>query len=220
MEVKLQRDFSDSLKTLLEHDVSWNGHTFLVIYGSHINGHFIAIPNWGICCEAGHVADVFYNAERLSAQNLPEGAAEAIAEYLGCVEEITKDLNEQKEPYARGQDGKGASLNSPVFQTGSVSTSEDFDDLIRTSVQLERFAMGIGEQFSDGDLTINVEKYPGIYGCHEILFRYGENRGIDGYAINRKLKETAQGMLTEEEFKHWLMTSDGAEQHQRSELEQ
>ena len=146
-------------------------------------------------------------------RHLPEGAAGAIASYI---EEAVEVVDEVESEQHAVQSGAGQT----VFQTGSISTSEDFDDLIHTSVQLERFSMGIGEQFSDGDLTINEEMYPGIYGCHEILFRYAENRGIDGYSVNKKLKETAQGKLTEEEFKHWIMTSNGADQHQRKELEQ
>ena len=213
MSVKLQRDQTESLGICFEHDIAWNGHSFLVIYGKHINGHYIAIPNWGVCCEAGYPRDSFYNTERLSRLDLPEGAAGAIASYIEEAVEVVDEVESE-------QHAVQSSAGQTVFQTGSISTSEDFDDLIHTSVQLERFSMGIGEQFSDGDLTINEEKYPGIYGCHEILFRYAENRGIDGYSVNKKLKETAQGKLTEEEFKHWIMTSNGADQHQRKELEQ
>lgn len=57
-----------------EISVDWNGFNFLVIYGRHVNGWFIAIPNWNICIEAveptnGYynmvkLADVFYDAEK------------------------------------------------------------------------------------------------------------------------------------------------------------
>ena len=41
---------------------------FLIIYGRHINGWFIAIPNHNVCTEAAHPSnDVFYNMEKLSA---------------------------------------------------------------------------------------------------------------------------------------------------------
>lgn len=51
-----------------EISVDANGLNFLVIYGKHINGWFIAIPNHGISTEAAHPADdVFHNMEKLSA---------------------------------------------------------------------------------------------------------------------------------------------------------
>lgn len=49
-----------------EISVDWNGCNFLIIYGKHINGWFIAIPNWGICVEAGSPESENYNEERLS----------------------------------------------------------------------------------------------------------------------------------------------------------
>lgn len=39
--------------------------SFLIIYGHHINGWFIAIPNWGICTEASGPSSVGYNATKL-----------------------------------------------------------------------------------------------------------------------------------------------------------
>ncbi len=49
-----------------EISIDWNGYNFLVIYGQHINGWFIAIPNWGICIEASDPTDTFYNSEKLA----------------------------------------------------------------------------------------------------------------------------------------------------------
>lgn len=50
-----------------EISVDANGFNFLVIYGRHINGWYIAIPNHGICTEAAHpVKEVIYNMEKLS----------------------------------------------------------------------------------------------------------------------------------------------------------
>ena len=49
-----------------EVSVDWNGWNFLVIYGVHINGWFIAIPNWHICIEATEPSDVYYNISKLS----------------------------------------------------------------------------------------------------------------------------------------------------------
>lgn len=68
-----------------EISVDWNGYNFLVIYGKHINGWFIAIPNWEACTEAGHPADDFYNTEKLSRvidiENAPRVIAKAVREH-------------------------------------------------------------------------------------------------------------------------------------------
>lgn len=49
-----------------EISVDWHGNNYLIIYGKHINGWFIAIPNWGVATEAGDPSDVFYNMEKLA----------------------------------------------------------------------------------------------------------------------------------------------------------
>ena len=36
-----------------EFGVDCGGSNFLIIYGRHINGWFIAIPNWNVCVEEG-----------------------------------------------------------------------------------------------------------------------------------------------------------------------
>lgn len=64
-----------------EVSIDWDGNNFLVIYGKHINGWFIAIPNWQYSTEAGCPSDTFYNTERL-ARVLDEKVAKAIAEAL------------------------------------------------------------------------------------------------------------------------------------------
>lgn len=76
-----------------EISVDWNGYNFLIIYGHHINGWFIAIPNWQVCTEAGHPIDNFYNTEKLSKviniKNAPSSIAKAIREHW---ESINADL--------------------------------------------------------------------------------------------------------------------------------
>lgn len=49
-----------------EISVDYDGFNYLVIFGHHINGWFIAIPNHGISCEAAEPLDVVYNANRLA----------------------------------------------------------------------------------------------------------------------------------------------------------
>ena len=69
---------------LFEAGITVNGWYFLTIYGRHANGYFIAIPNWGICCEATEPSDTFYNAEKLmcTKPNNGEKITKAMAQEL------------------------------------------------------------------------------------------------------------------------------------------
>lgn len=49
-----------------ELSIDYNGFNYLVIIGQHINGWFIAIPNWNVCTEAGNPIDSHYNREKLA----------------------------------------------------------------------------------------------------------------------------------------------------------
>lgn len=49
-----------------EFSVQFDGLSFLVIFGSHINGWFIAVPTYLVCVEAANPRDIFYNTESLS----------------------------------------------------------------------------------------------------------------------------------------------------------
>lgn len=68
-----------------EISVDWNGYNFLIIYGKHINGWFIAILNWEVCIEAANPQNVFYNTEKLSRvikiKNAPAAIAKAVKEH-------------------------------------------------------------------------------------------------------------------------------------------
>lgn len=57
--------YTFTLQDTNEFSVDWNGYSFLIIYGHHVNGWFIAIPNWQASTEAAFPTDVFYNTERL-----------------------------------------------------------------------------------------------------------------------------------------------------------
>lgn len=74
-----------------EISVDWNGYNFLVIFGNHINGWFIAIPNWNVCIESAHPADVFYNREKLAKALNNIDMAEALADTLSDYWETIKD---------------------------------------------------------------------------------------------------------------------------------
>lgn len=81
--IKLEQDFTGSIKIYFEHSLSFNGYSYLVIFGRHINGGFIAIPNWNKCTEASRfIGDVWENTERLKKQGLNKETAQAIAEYI------------------------------------------------------------------------------------------------------------------------------------------
>ena len=64
---------------IFEASIEANGSCFLVIYGKHANGYFIAIPNWGVCCEASFAKDTFYNAEKLRDIGLSTKTAHILA---------------------------------------------------------------------------------------------------------------------------------------------
>lgn len=66
MEYKINNTYKVS--ETQEISVDANDFNFLIIYGKHINGWFIAIPNHGICTEASHPSSGFaYNTEKLAA---------------------------------------------------------------------------------------------------------------------------------------------------------
>lgn len=50
---------------MLEFAVDYMESSYLVIVGKHVNGWFIAIPNWKKSVEAGHPECEFYNFEKL-----------------------------------------------------------------------------------------------------------------------------------------------------------
>lgn len=85
--VKVDYKIKDTYKVseIQEFSVDWNGWRFLVIYGRHKNGWFIAISNRNVCIEAGEPDDVFYNTEKLSkaidSPEVPSMLAKAIKEH-------------------------------------------------------------------------------------------------------------------------------------------
>lgn len=63
MKAEIRREYE--VTNTHEISVDWNGYNFLIIYGHHINGWFIAIPNWKVCVEASSPTDTFYNSEKI-----------------------------------------------------------------------------------------------------------------------------------------------------------
>ena len=80
---KIEGDFTSSCKIYFEHNLAIGNSTYLVIYGEHINGGFICIPNWKWSCEAsGFRNSAEYNAEKLVACGAPEKVAIEIAKHI------------------------------------------------------------------------------------------------------------------------------------------
>lgn len=84
-----------------EFSIDWSGFNFLIIYGHHKNGWFIAIPNWNKCTETGEPTDVAYNATKIAQTNIHDEApmylAQAIKEHWGRVKEREENYNEFKQ---------------------------------------------------------------------------------------------------------------------------
>ena len=57
MITKLEHNFTKNTKIYFEHNLEINENSYLIIFGHHINGGFIAIPDWNICCEASANSD-------------------------------------------------------------------------------------------------------------------------------------------------------------------
>lgn len=78
-----------------EFSVDCGDFNYLVIYGHHINGGFIAIPNWGVSVEAADPANIGYNTqklcEKLNNPELSRTLAEAIKEHWELTEETSSN---------------------------------------------------------------------------------------------------------------------------------
>ena len=80
MDYKIQNTYE--VTETHEFSVDWNGFNFLVIYGHHINGWFIAIPNWNVCVEACAPLEIHYNTDKLATVFGNLSRVQAIAEAI------------------------------------------------------------------------------------------------------------------------------------------
>lgn len=76
------KDFTDGTRVLFEHDVQFNGCSYLIVFGRHINGGFVAIPNWNISAELSADGSVLYNTEKLEESGLDPATALTIAQHI------------------------------------------------------------------------------------------------------------------------------------------
>lgn len=89
MRGKVQRVFRT--KNVHEISIDYDGNYYLTIFGQHINGWFIAVPNWQKSCEACEPTNTFYNAEKLSEcfnKKVAKAIAEAMRDYWITVQEV------------------------------------------------------------------------------------------------------------------------------------
>lgn len=83
MKTNFEHDFTSDVKIHFEHSIEVNGMTYLVIFGTHVNGGFICIPNHNWGCEASDYANsAGYNAGKLIEAGATKEVAKAIAEYI------------------------------------------------------------------------------------------------------------------------------------------
>lgn len=94
MKHKIQSTYQ--VTEIYEFSVDCGGFNFLVIYGHHINGWFIAIPNWGVCVEACEPTDCFYNADKLRRKidipEAPSALANAIREHYWTIKYLKSEV--------------------------------------------------------------------------------------------------------------------------------
>lgn len=79
---------------LFEANIEANGCSYLVIYGKHVNGYFMCIPNFGFGCEMSDPADTFWNCESMINAGLDNSTARCIA---GEIKSIMSAMGEPAE---------------------------------------------------------------------------------------------------------------------------
>lgn len=65
-----------------EAEFSFNGYSYNLIFGTHVNGWFLCIPNHRIGVELAHPSDRFWNQESLQHAGIKPSEAKAIANAL------------------------------------------------------------------------------------------------------------------------------------------
>ena len=93
MEIKNKQNFTKNTKIYFEHCVEIKDNSYLIIFCHHINGGFIAIPNWNICCEASdHSDSCYYNRIKLMDAGMDEITARGISEYINSWIEVNYNI--------------------------------------------------------------------------------------------------------------------------------
>lgn len=99
------KDYTKHCGIYFEQDIEDEDFSYLVIFGYHINGAFISVPNWKICIEA---SDLQYNEnfEKLIIAGFSEKQAKTISEHINNwiannFETVEKIRNKNQELYLK-----------------------------------------------------------------------------------------------------------------------
>lgn len=88
LNVKNVKRYGAGLK-MDEMSLDFDGLNYLVLFGHHVNGGFIALPNAGVCVEAsGDPNETGYNSEQLQLVGIPEDHADTIAHAIKVFSEV------------------------------------------------------------------------------------------------------------------------------------
>lgn len=101
MSATLENDFTKTCSIYFEHNVCVGGYSYLLIFGHHINGAFISIPNWKICCEASDLQyQKDYNADKMISAGLDIEVADALASYISTWIDAQREVRNLKLLYS------------------------------------------------------------------------------------------------------------------------
>ena len=94
-EVRAKVNRGYDVEDVHEVSIDYDGFNYLTIFGHHINGWFIAIPNHGVCCEAACPTDIFYNTgmlrEFFNDSKVGQALSKGIAEYWSKTQGTVSD---------------------------------------------------------------------------------------------------------------------------------
>ncbi len=74
---KIEKECKASV--IFEISISYNGYSYLIIYGKHINGYYCCLPRWGWCCKMAEPTNICYNTKSLTKTGIDKDVAEVIA---------------------------------------------------------------------------------------------------------------------------------------------
>lgn len=107
----IEKDYTEGTEVLFEKNIAIGGYTYLVIFGVHINGGFICIPNFGVGCEASDFKyQVGFNQDKMIKAGLNEEAAKEIALYIDSWLQDNSELMQQKREAAQSR------MNQMIFK--------------------------------------------------------------------------------------------------------
>lgn len=84
------KDYTKYSGIYFAHSIENTSYSYMVIFGYHINGAFIAIPNWNICIEASDYPSN-YNYNKLITAGLTPMSANTVSSYINTWLEDNSD---------------------------------------------------------------------------------------------------------------------------------